>query len=182
MHIETKGVHSMKRLVALLAIAGVLGVTPVLSQTAEPAPEAPASATGAADQMVERGPGHKRGHKGGSKHRFIDANLDGIISDEEAASLADHAFARLDRDRNASLTEAEFTAPRGRERGWFNWGSSEEAAAVLKVRQEKFASLDADKNGQVSKAEFFAEAKARLAAADADKDGKVSPWEYRAAN
>ena len=69
-----------------------------------------------------------------------------------------------------------------RKGGWFNWGNSAEAAAVLKVRTDKFAALDTDKNASVSKAEFFVDAKAKLAAADTDKDGKVTPWEFRAQN
>jgi uncharacterized low-complexity protein len=134
----------------------------------------------------DRRDGH--GRHNGERHmmRIIDVNADGIINDDEAASLADFAFMRMDQDRDGTLSTAEFTEMRGFgrgdgfARGWFNWGGKEEADAVLKVRKDKFTSLDADKNGSVSKAEFFADAKTKLAAADTDKDGKVTPWEFRA--
>jgi EF hand len=126
--------------------------------------------------------GHGRyGHKGhgGKGMRMIDSNNDGIIGDDEASALADRDFTRLDQDRNGKVTEPEFVAgPRGK-RGWFNW-SSEETAAVEKVRKDKFATLDANKDAGLDKTEFFADAKAKLAAADTDKDGKVTPWEFRA--
>ena len=115
--------------------------------------------------------------------RIIDANADGVINDDEAASLADFAFMRMDRDRDGAVNEAEFTEARGpgrRDGGWFRWLAKDEADAVLKLRKDKFTALDADKNGNLSKTEFFADAKAKLAAADADKDGKVTPWEFRA--
>jgi Ca2+-binding EF-hand superfamily protein len=117
--------------------------------------------------------------------RIIDANADGAINDDEAASMADFAFMRMDRDRDGAVSEAEFTQHRGPgghggRGGWFRWLAKDEAEAVLKVRKDKFAALDADKNGNLSKTEFFAEAKAKLAAADTDKDGKVTPWEFRA--
>jgi Ca2+-binding EF-hand superfamily protein len=106
--------------------------------------------------------------------------MDGVISDEEAAMVAEHIFARIDEDRNETLSEAEFTTPPRRGmRGWLGLGSNE-AQAVIDVRKAKFATLDADKNAGVSKAEFFAAAKARLAATDTDKDGKVTTWEFRA--
>jgi hypothetical protein len=128
--------------------------------------------------------GHGR-HGGGRMMRIIDANADGVINDDEAASMADFAFMRMDGDRDGAVSEAEFTEGRGFGRrggmggGWFRWLGKDEADAVLKVRKDKFATLDADKNGSISKTEFFAEAKTRLAAADADKDGKVTPWEFR---
>jgi EF hand len=139
------------------------------------------------DEMAEgRGMGHHGGkhhgkHRGG-KHgmRMIDANNDGIIGEDEAATLADHAFMRFDDNGDGKLTEAEFISGRhGKRGGWFNW-NGDEKAAVEKVQKDKFASLDANKDASVDKAEFFADAKAQLAAADTDKDGKVTPWEFRA--
>jgi EF hand len=133
------------------------------------------------DMRRGRHHGHRGGGHQGQMGRMIDGNGDGVISDSEAAFLADGAFMHMDQDQNGSLSETEFSAgPRGH-RGWFNWGSAE-SAAVVKVRQEKFARLDTDKNGGISKAEFFADAKMQLATADADKDGKVTAWEFLAAN
>jgi hypothetical protein len=145
-----------------------------------------ASAQQAADvqqaEMQHEGKHHGKHHGRGGKHgmRMIDANNDGVIGEDEAAAMADHAFMRMDDDRDGKLTEAEFVSgPRGKRGGWFNW-NSEEKAAVEKVRTEKFASLDLNKDKSLDKAEFFAEAKSKLAAADTDKDGKVTPWEFRA--
>lgn len=130
----------------------------------------------------DHGPDGPGRHGGGRMMRLIDVNGDGVINDDEASSLADFAFMRMDSDRDGAASEAEFTEPGGPGRfgGWLRWLGKDEAEAVLKVRKDKFAALDADKNGSLSKTEFFADAKAKLAAADADKDGKVTPWEFRA--
>jgi EF hand len=187
-------------LVSALMLGTAFGVARAQQATDEPAPTPGAEQTdGGPDGGFDDGEGwgrhgrHGR-HEGmhGGRHGprggpvlLIDANADGVINDDEAASLADLAFARMDQNGDAALSEAEYTSPRGGKGhggGWFNWGNSDEAAAVLKVRKDKFAALDTDKNAAVSKVEFFADAKAKLAAADADKDGKVSPWEFRAQN
>jgi hypothetical protein len=136
------------------------------------------------DMAEGRDMGRHSGKHHGGKHgrgmQMIDANNDGVIGEEEAAALADHAFMRMDNDRDGKVTEAEFVSgPRGKRGGWFNW-NSDEKAAVEKVRKDKFAALDTNKDASLDKAEFFADAKAKLAAADTDKDGKVSPWEFRA--
>ena len=136
-----------------------------------------------ADGEGHRGGKHGGRHgegRGGHGMRMIDANGDGVIGEDEAASMAEFGFARMDDDQDGKVTEAEFIAGRhGKRGGWFNW-NSDEKAAVEKVRKDKFASLDVNKDASLDKAEFFAEAKARLAAADTDKDGKVTPWEFRA--
>lgn len=136
------------------------------------------------DEQAMRGDG-MRGHRGmerdmgpGMGRQMIDSNSDGVINDDEAASIFDRQFNRLDQDRDGNVSEAEFTSP-PRAPGWRAWFSGAEADAVLKVRKDAFAALDADKNGSVNKAEFFADAKAKLAAADTDKDGKINPWEFR---
>jgi EF hand len=161
------------------------GLTVSYAQQADQ-PMSPAPGDEQMDGPDGMGGGHHRGGRHGEgrggRHGMpvIDINMDGVIGDEEAAMLADHAFSRMDQDRNDALSEAEFTTPpQGGHRGWFSWGQ-EEVAAVTDVRKTKFVVLDADKNGAVSRAEFFADAKAKLAAADADKDGKVTPWEFRA--
>jgi hypothetical protein len=127
--------------------------------------------------------GHHGRHGGKGRHMMIvDVNSDGIIGEDEAARLADHAFTRMDDDRDGALSESEFVSgPRHGKRWWRGWFSADEAVAVEKVRKDKFAALDTDKNASLSKLEFFAEAKQMLAAADAGKDGKVTPWEFRAA-
>lgn len=127
------------------------------------------------------------GRGGGRMMAMLDTNGDGAIGDDEAAAIADRMFSRIDANGDGVISQEEFTSgPRGRGmkqggswRAWLGL-SSDEAAAVQKVRADKFAALDTDKNGSLSKQEFFAEAKARFAAADTDKDGKVTPWEFRA--
>lgn len=133
------------------------------------------------------GRGRMMGEGGGRMMAMLDSNGDGAIGDDEAAAIADRMFSRIDSNGDGSVSQDEFTSgPRGRGMkqggGWRAWLglSSDEAAAVQKVRADKFAALDTDKNGSLSKQEFFAEAKARFAAADTDKDGKVTPWEFRA--
>jgi hypothetical protein len=169
-----------------LMLSAAFGVASAQQTNDEPA--APGIEQADDDMDEGRGMGrHGEGHGGkhGGKHggrgmRMMDANNDGVIGEDEAAAMADHAFMRMDNDGDGKLTEAEFVSgPRGHHRGWFNW-NSEETAAVEKVRKDKFASLDTNKDASLDKAEFFTEAKAKLASADTDKDGKVSPWEFRA--
>jgi Ca2+-binding EF-hand superfamily protein len=129
----------------------------------------------------DRGGEHHGGKHHGGKHgmQMIDTNADGVIGEDEAAGLADHAFMRMDENADGKVSEAEFIAGPRHHRGWFNW-SGDETAAVEKMRKDKFASLDVNKDTNLDKPEFFAEAKAKLVAADLDKDGKVTPWEFRA--
>ncbi len=179
-------------LASALMFSAAIGVAKAQQATDAPSPPAGNEQMDGGPDDGQQGWGH-HGRKHGGRHgggrgghqKLIDVNADGIISDDEAAVLADHAFDRMDQNDDASLNEAEFTTiggGRGHRGGWFSWGNSDEAAAVLKVRKDKFAALDTDKNAAISKVEFFADAKAKLAAADTDKDGKVSPWEFRAQN
>ncbi len=167
----------------VLKIATVAAAMWAAGLTVSHAQQADQPAPGVEQIDAGDGMGRKHGrkhHDGGRRGaRLIDLNMDGVISDEEAAMLADHVFSRMDQNRNDALSEAEFTTPPHGRRGWFSWGQ-EEAAAVTDVRKAKFVALDVDKNANVSRAEFFADAKAKLLAADADKDGKVTPWEFRA--
>ena len=184
----------------LLGSTLFIATVPAFAQTADTNPPPPPEdmASGPDDQGADDGWGWGRRHgkgrnggmhegrKGGGHGRgapmmIVDTNADGVIGADEAAALADGFFMRADQNRDEVIDKAEFTTPpgHGRWQGWFS-GNSAEAAAVLKVREEKFATLDADKDGKVNKVEFFAAAQQRLASADADKDGKVTPWEFRA--
>jgi EF hand len=183
-----------KTLVALLLGSSLLvAAAPAFAQSAGGA--APPPPTDTAEGEGEDwgwGRHHGKGEHGGKHHgrgegrrgghmMTIDANDDGAIGADEAASLADGMFMRLDENRDEILDEAEFSTPPGRGwgRGWFGTGAAE-AEAVQKVRKEKFAALDTSKDGKLDKAEVFADMQQRLAAADTDKDGKVTPWEFRA--
>lgn len=127
------------------------------------------------------GPGWGRGGmmmNGPGRGRFpiIDADENGVISAEEAASAAEEVFAAMDSDDNAELTKDEYMAVRmGPQEGW----NKTRQAAREKEKGDRFGAMDTDKNDSVSQAEFIANAKARFEAADGDKDGKVTPWEWR---
>lgn len=169
-----------------LSLAALLGASalPAVAQTADEQP-APVDQADQA-QMSDRGHGDrghgdgrhhggKRGH--GPRQMIIDVNGDGVIGDDEAASLADRAYMRIDRDGSGDISVEEFSTVRKGRGGWFGWGAQGEA--VTEGLKAKFATLDADKDGKLTRAEFMGDAKARFAAADADKDGKVNPWEFR---
>lgn len=127
------------------------------------------------------GPGWGRGGmmmNGPGRGRFpiIDADENGVISAEEAASAAEEVFVAMDSDDNGELSMEEYMTVRmGPQNGW----NKERQAAREKEKSDRFATMDADKNGSVSQAEFIASSKARFEEADADKDGKVTPWEWR---
>lgn len=109
--------------------------------------------------------------------RQIDANSDGVISDDEAAAQVESVFATMDADDDGNLTEDEYMAVRMGGGPGFN---TERQAAMQARKKERFAAMDPDKDGKVTQAEFITAAKQRFSAADADKDGKVTPWEFRA--
>jgi hypothetical protein len=116
---------------------------------------------------------------GRGRFAMIDANEDGVVSGEEAASQADMTFTAMDADDDGSLTLNEFMAVRmGPQLGY-----NEDREAAMQARKSaRFDPMDADKDGAVSKAEFIAASKAHFDAADADGDGKVTPWEMRSSN
>ena len=118
-------------------------------------------------------------HGGRMMERFgtVDANDDGIISDDEAADQVEAVFLAMDGDEDDELTIEEYMSVRMGPGARFN----EERQKIRQERKKaRFGEMDADKSGKVSKAEFIASGKARFAAADADKDGRVTPWEFRA--
>ncbi len=128
------------------------------------------------------GPGWGRGNMmmgnmpGRGRFPIIDADDNGVVSAEEAASAAEEVFAAMDADDNAELTMEEYMLVRmGPQDGW----NKTRQAAREKEKTERFGEMDLDKNDTVSQAEFIAGAKAHFNAADGDKDGKVTPWEWR---
>jgi hypothetical protein len=122
------------------------------------------------------GYGEGRGGQGGRMMQIIDANADGVIGDDEAASRVEGVYYAMDADSSGDITEAEYMAVRigpGE-------GRNKERQAMMQERKKaRFVEMDADKDGKVTKEQFLAAGKARFLAADADKDGKVNPWEFR---
>lgn len=132
--------------------------------------------------MMGRGYGYgpgMMGQPGRGRFTMIDANDDGIVSAEEAASAADEVFTAMDADDDGALTREEYMAVRmGPQLGY----NPDRQAAMQKAKEDRFAAMDKDGNGSVSKEEFMAAAQAHHASADTDGDGKVSPWEHRGRN
>ena len=119
------------------------------------------------------------GHPGRGRSMMMDANDDGMVSAEEAASAADEVFTAMDADDDGALTKDEYMAVRmGPQLGY----NGERHAAMQKAREDRFAAMDTDANGSISKEEFLNAAQAHHAAADSDGDGKVTPWEHRRQN
>lgn len=124
------------------------------------------------------GPG-MMGQLGRGRSMMMDANDDGIVSAEEAASAADEVFTAMDADDDGKLTKDEYMSLRmGSQLGY----NSERQVAMQKAKEGRFAAMDADTDGSVSKGEFLDAARAHHADADADGDGKVTPWEHRRQN
>jgi hypothetical protein len=125
------------------------------------------------------GPGMMGGMPGRGRHVMVDANDDGVVSAEEAASAADEMFTAMDSDDDGVLTKEEYLAVRMSPRFWFN---PLYPAWRRKAKEERFAEMDADGDGKVAKDEFLAAAEAHHKAADADGDGTITPWEHRRRN
>lgn len=119
------------------------------------------------------------GTPGRGRYAMVDANHDGTVSDEEAASAADEVFTAMDADDDGSLSKDEYLNVRmGRQMGF----NAARQTAMQNAKEERFGAMDGDSDGQVSKEEFLAAAEAHHKAADADGDGKVTPWEHRRSN
>jgi EF hand len=116
---------------------------------------------------------------GRGRFAMLDANDDGQISPEEAASQADMVFTSMDADDDSLITLDEFMAVRMGPQT----GSNPDRQAAMQARKvARFEPMDSDKDGSVSKAEFIAASKTHFDGADLDKDGTVTPWEIRFTN
>jgi EF hand len=128
------------------------------------------------DDMCREGRG---GHRGMRHTMIIDSNGDGFIGPDEAASIADAMFTRIDQNHDNVIDESEVTAMADRH-GWRAWFGGATPADVTAKLKQAFAERDADKDGKVTKLEFMTFAQSRYASLDTAKDGKVSPWAFRA--
>lgn len=127
------------------------------------------------------GPGYGMGWMQPGRGRFMmnDANNDGLISAEEAASAADEVFTAMDADDDGLLTQEEYMAVRMGPQLGFNPARQQ---AMQEAKAARFGEMDSNKDGSVSKEEFLAAAKSHYEASDTDGDGKVTPWEHRGRN
>ena len=131
--------------------------------------------------MQGYGPGYGMGfmQPGRGRHILNDADGDGVVSAEEAASAADEVFTAMDADDDGVVTSDEYMA----QRLGPQWGRNpDRQAAMQQAKADRFAEMDADGDGSVSKKEFLDAAKSHHEAADEDGDGTVSPWEFRHRN
>lgn len=120
-----------------------------------------------------------------------DANRDGTVTPEERqaqhaamrAKMRDHLFARLDTDKNGSISKAEFDAPRpprgegsaGERRG--HRGPHGRMASRM-MHGPDFAAY---RDKPVSRTQFVDAGLSRFDRVDTDHDGKISPAERDAA-
>jgi hypothetical protein len=179
----------MKRLVSLSAVALLLSSAPSLAQ------QQFGFGPGYGYNMpMMGGPGYAQGYgmnpgygfgpgmissPGRGRFMIVDANDDGIISAEEAASAEDEVFTAMDADDDGSVTKEEYLAVRMGPQFGFNQARQ---ALRQQAKESRFAELDGDGDGSVAKAEFMAAAKIHFDASDDDGDGKVTPWELRRQN
>lgn len=159
----------------LVGMAALAFASPALAQT-------PGYGFGPGMMGYGFGPGYGMGRMmmpGRGRFTMIDADQDGSISAEEAASAADEVFTAMDADDDGLLTEEEYMAVRMGPQYGFNAARQQ---AMQEAKAARFGEMDGDSDGSVSKEEFLAAAQAHYAASDADGDGKVTPWEHRSRN
>jgi Ca2+-binding EF-hand superfamily protein len=94
--------------------------------------------------------------------RQADANKDGVVTLDEALAHAEKELARLDKNRDGTVDQADFDALR-----------KENVDYMVKRFVHRFGS-EADRAGRVSKDQFYARAKDMFARLDANKDGKLT--------
>ncbi|WP_455198309.1 EF-hand domain-containing protein [Kaarinaea lacus] len=114
-----------------------------------------------AGQVAGAGPRHE-GHN--RFMNFFDNNSDGIVTHEEFQGASKDRFDRIDADKNAAISEEEFSTYMNNRRE--------------QRHKERVDRMDSNKDGQVSKDEFLAysqqRAERRFARMDANNDGQLS--------
>jgi hypothetical protein len=116
---------------------------------------------------------------GRGRYAMVDANEDGTITAEEAASHADMVFTGMDADDDGMLTETEYMAVRMGNASGLN---ADREAAMQALKAARFDPMDADEDGSVSRAEFMDHAQSHFDEAGSGNDGRVTPWSYRRRN
>lgn len=109
------------------------------------------------------------GRDGGQKFmQFFDTNQDGTVTLEEFTDAAANRFAKMDSDKNGSVSADEFRAYVQGRRG--------------EHRQQRYVEMDTNKDGQISKDEFLASkrrhAEHQFDRMDTNGDGLLSAGEF----
>lgn len=129
--------------------------------------------------MGQWGQGGGWGMQGGGMRgpgiRLVDANGDGTVSADEAASMAEAMFDRMDDDGDDRISREEFLDLPDRPM------MPDRMQAMQARREARFKAMDRNGDGFVDHDEWVAFHRDRHQAADLDRDGKVSPWEFRSA-
>ena len=130
--------------------------------------------------MQGYGPGQRGQHMPGrGRFAMIDANEDGKVSAEEAASAADDVFSAMDSDDDGMLTKEEYMSVRMGPQTGRNPARQQKMQAAKEAR---FDDMDKEKDGSITKAEFMTMAENHHRSADTDGDGTITPWEHRRRN
>jgi hypothetical protein len=119
----------------------------------------------------------------------LDVNKDGMLDAADRAAKSAEQFARIDTDKNGSISRDEFNAHHQQMKGHDGPRSGGHkgrkgghgGAGMMMAGPHMAAMADANKDGTVTRAEFDAGVKAHFDMADANKDGKISPEERDAA-
>jgi hypothetical protein len=122
------------------------------------------------------GPGWHHRHGGMGPHGgMIDQNGNGVIEQDEAASLAQNAFERMDTNSDGALSKDEYKTGLLR----FGPGHGHRHQQLDSLSETRFKQMDKNNDGKVEYGEYMDGAQQALAAADLDKNGTVTPWEFR---
>jgi Ca2+-binding EF-hand superfamily protein len=95
----------------------------------------------------------------GSVFARLDLNRDGSISFAELVAARRAVFERLDTNHDGSLSRAEFVVTGA-------------------ARARRFAELDRNRDGRISLEEYLSDGRARFRAADTNRDGRLSREEF----
>ena len=112
--------------------------------------------------IVSADPGHERGQNRFMK--YFDTNNDGTVTFDEFLASSKLRFERIDTDKNAIISESEFSTYMQNRREQHN--------------KERFEGMDSNKDGKISKDEFLASsqqrAERRFGWMDKNNDGQLS--------
>lgn len=155
----------MKKTLILVAMLGMCSAATAFAnpQMSEADKTAPASTGMMVDQAL----------------KMMDANGDGMISQDEHTAASDAMFKATDTDANGMMSPAEMTVMANADMAAMNMPV--DATKTQMMIGFKMAMMDTDKDGMVSASENTAAHKAMFTGADANSDGMLSKDELTAA-